>query len=257
MKTITARRENTPFLRCIIFACFGLISLFGQSVPLDNPARVNVFRDVETKLEVIPTSKTIRVIITNRANETRYVMFPPDLMPYRIKLTTADGHALAMTPQGQKKLTRPAGGGSMRGISLETGVPWSHSIDLEPLFQFPEQGEVRCEVSRHIFFTHPDIRPADKEWLPFPPVMLPSGKPAPEPKSQAGASSPPATQPAATSGDDAGTAEPSPTKPKATAPTVTIMPTSMEATASTPWSVVAMIVAAAIGLLWLVLKKRK
>ena len=105
---------------------------------------------------------------------------PLDLMSYRIKLTSSDGKELEMTSKGRKELVDPHPIGSMRLTTLKTDVPWSEIINIEHLFQFPEQGEVRCEVSRHILFTHPNVKPRDDEWISFPSIMLPSGKPAPE-----------------------------------------------------------------------------
>jgi len=147
-------------------------------------------REVETKIERVSSSKNISVVITNHAKEPRYLLMPLDLMSYRIKLTTSDGKELEMNTKGRKELVDPYPIGSMRMTTLKTDVPWSEIINIEHLFQFPEQGMVRCEVSRHILFTHPNDKHRDDEWISFPPIMLPSGKPDTEPANHPRSTSP-------------------------------------------------------------------
>ena len=166
--------------KCFIIVCIAWSSASGQTALLDHSSKLHVMREVETKVEIVPSSKKISVIITNHAKEPRYLLMPLDLMSYRIKLTSSDGKELEMTSKGRKELVDPYPIGSMRLTTLKTDVPWSEIINIEHLFQFPEQGEVRCEVSRHILFTHPNDKPRDDEWISFPPIMLPSGKPASE-----------------------------------------------------------------------------
>lgn len=152
------------------------IEAVGQSLPTNQSTNAGNVRQMEAKIEGTPGFKSVKVFLTNLAVEDRYLLVPYDLMPYRIKLTTAEGRELTLTPKGKKEFT--PSGGSMRMTVLERGKMWCETINLVSLFEFPESGEVRCEVARHVFFTHPDVKPSDKEWISFPPIMLPSGLPA-------------------------------------------------------------------------------
>ena len=101
---------------------FALLSLsgnvelaFGQSASRSaNPPR-QLFREIETSLKLEPGSTVVEFTITNRSQDTRYVLVPLDLTPYRIRLTTKDGLAIAMTPKGRHDLIEPAAG-SVRGV---------------------------------------------------------------------------------------------------------------------------------------------
>ncbi|MDZ4404356.1 hypothetical protein [Prosthecobacter sp.] len=236
--------------RCFSIVCIAWSSAFGQMASLNHPLQSHVIRAVETKIEMVPNSKTIRVTITNHVKESRYLLMPLDLMSYRIKLTTSDGKELEMTSKGRKELVDPYPIGSMRLATLKTDVPWNESINLEPLFQFPEQGEVRCEVSRHILFTHPNDKPRDAEWISFPPIMLPSGNPAPKSVDQAKTILSPVRK----------TTEPLSTKSSFTkhdTPESTPAAASEKLTSSMRWRIIIVLIVAATGLLWLMLKKRK
>jgi hypothetical protein len=152
---------------------------FGQSAPRSANPSPQLFREIETSLKLEPGSAVVEFTITNRSQDTRYLLVPLDLTPYRIRLTTKRGLAIAMTPKGRHDLTEPAAG-SVRGVSLETGIPWTCKMDLGPLFEFPKDEEVRCEVSRHVRFNHPEIQPGDIEWIPFPPVIIRVGIHSPQ-----------------------------------------------------------------------------
>lgn len=236
-----------------LLTLYGNIELvFGQSSPPSANPHPQLFREIETSLKVEPGSTVVEFTITNRSQDTRYVLVPLDLTPYRIRLTTKHGSAIAMTPKGKYDLTEPAAG-SVRGVLLETGVPWTHKIDLGPLFEFPKNEEVRCEVSRHVRFNHPDIKQGEIEWIPFPPVIIRTGSPMarsamnPAPEFQESAAEVahsfigPSSQP------------PMHSDALKNAPTTLTGDTSGS---STPWSIIILVmIVAAAGLLWLLVKK--
>ena len=123
-------------------------------------------------IEVQPKSLTIQLTITNRSAEKRYLVIPLDLTHFRIRLTDEQGRPLKMTVRGVEDLTEPAAG-SVTGVELNRDQPWSTSIDLGRLFEFPEKGVIRCEVRRVVNFTEPlKKKPSEKEWMTFPPVNI-------------------------------------------------------------------------------------
>lgn len=236
---------------CLALLCLsGIVGLaFGQSSSPGENQRSHLFREIETSLKVEPGSTVVEFTITNRSQDTRYLLVPLDLTPFRINLTAKGGGPLAMTPKGRHDLTEP-GAGSMRIISLKAGVPWTYKIDLGPLFEFPKNEDVHCEVSRHVRFNDPDVRPGDMEWIPFPPAIIRTGSPIAPPTTN---STPKIHTPAPKVVQKS--AEPESQSPlHADAPA---MPASHGSTSSPPWSILWVLVVGAAGLLWLLVKKRK
>lgn len=131
-------------------------------------------RDLELGIEIKPKSKTVLLTITNHSPEKRYLWVPLDLTPYRIILTDENGHPLKLTVKGAEEFE--PGIGSVRVTGVRKGAPWSQSIDLGPLFDFPQKGIIRCEVSRLVHFTEPQKPPSEKEWMKFPPVGIVIGE---------------------------------------------------------------------------------
>ena len=127
-------------------------------------------RDLELGIEVKPKSKTVLLTITNHSPEKRYLWVPLDLTPYRIILTDENGQLLKLTAKGAEKFE--PGIGSVWVIELRKDVPQIKSIDLGPLFDFPQKGIIRCEVSRLVHFTDPQKPPSEKEWMKFSPVSI-------------------------------------------------------------------------------------
>jgi len=225
----------------------------GQSSSANENPHTYLFREIETSIKVEPGSTVVEFTITNRSQNTRYVLVPLDLTPYRIRLTTKEGTPVAMTQKGRHDLSEPAAG-SVRGISLETGVPWTYKIDLGPLFYFPKGEDVRCEVSRHVRFNHPDIKPGDIEWIPFPPVNIRSGSPVSTPTTESALE----LQGSAKE-NTRDFVEPSagPSIRSDAFKNGPAIPPGQTPTSSTPWSVIVVVlVVAATGLLWLLVKKR-
>lgn len=97
-------------------------------------------RDLEMKIEVIPKTTTVRLIVTNLTPEKKYLRTPLGLcQQYRITLTDEKGQPLEMTAKGIEDLTVPANG-SVRVAELETGQPRVALVRLEPLFNLPQRG---------------------------------------------------------------------------------------------------------------------
>lgn len=131
-----------------------------------------IVRDLDMRIEVKPKSWVIRLIITNQSQEKRFLLRPLDLTLFRINLTDSSGKPLKMTARGVQDLTESAAG-SVRKIELENGRPESDSIDLEKLFEVSQSGEIRCQISRLIYFTEPlKQKPVEKEWIKFPEVRI-------------------------------------------------------------------------------------
>lgn len=138
-------------------------------------------RDLEMEIALNHKSRIIQLSITNHSPEKRFIVTPLDLTLFRIRLSDENGRPLKMTARGVQDLTEPAIG-SVRTTELRNGNPVSDSIDLSRLFEFPQKGEVRCEVSRLVHFTEPmKQHPAEKEWVKFPPVTLVIGEVASPP----------------------------------------------------------------------------
>ena len=125
---------------------------------------------MEFGIEIKPKSKTVLLTITNHSPAKRYLWVPLDLTPYRIILTGENGHPLKLTAKGVGEFE--PGIGSVWVIELRKDVPQIKSINLGPLFDFPEKGIIRCEVSRLVHFTEPQKPSSEKEWMKFPPVSI-------------------------------------------------------------------------------------
>lgn len=225
---------------------------FGQNFPSSENPRSQLFREIETNLKVETGSTVIELTITNRSQDTRYLIVPLDLTPYRIKLTAKDGETVAMTPKGKHELTEPAAG-SMRVIWLEMGVPWTYKIDLGPLFAFPEGEDVICEVSRHVRFNHPDVKPGDIEWIAFPPATIRTRSPVSPPATKSAPEFQRSEPKAISSYTESGPQREMRSGLPADAPTKSV---NHDPLSSTPWSVIVVLIVAALGLLWLLLKRR-
>ena len=130
-------------------------------------------QELEFGIAVKPKSKNVLLTITNRSMEKRYLTVSPDLTLYRIILTDESGHLLKLTAKGAEEFE--PGIGSVWVIELRKDAPQSKSIDLGPLFAFPEKGTVRCEVSRLVHFSGPQQKPSKSEWMKFPPVNVAIG----------------------------------------------------------------------------------
>ena len=128
-------------------------------------------RALEMKIEVIRKSKKIQLTIINHSPDARYHMLTPDLTLVRVKLTDENGRPLKMTAKGIEEFNEPAIG-TIRLNEMKSGMPFSEPIDLGPLFEFPQTGTIRCEVSRLVHFTNPLKPPSEKEWMKFPPVNI-------------------------------------------------------------------------------------
>ena len=128
-------------------------------------------RELELRIEVMPDSKKIALTIINQSPKMRFCTDPPGLTVFRVKLTDENGRPVKMTAKGNREFNEPSIG-SERIAHLKTGVPFTDSIDLAPLFEFPQRGTIRCEVSRLVHFTDPLIRPSERDWITFPPVSI-------------------------------------------------------------------------------------
>lgn len=152
-----------------------------DSLPKVPASARQTVRDLEMKIELKPPqSKTVELTITNRTPEPRFLRVPLDLTLFRINLTDENGKLLKMTHKGVTYLTEPAIGSVMLYV-LENGKPRSTSIDLGPLFDFPPDGTIRCEVSRRVHFANPREHPLESEWMKFPPVNILLGTAIPPP----------------------------------------------------------------------------
>ena len=140
----------------------------------------HTIRDLDMKVEVKPGSKTVKLTITNHSAPSRFLWGPPDLNVYRISLMDANGLPLKTTRKGHAELTEPSAG-TIRVNELKNGESRSTSIDLGPLFEFPQDATIRCEISRLVHFTDPRTKPAESEWIQFPPVNIVLGNAMPPP----------------------------------------------------------------------------
>jgi hypothetical protein len=138
----------------------------------ENPNAIakETVRNLELGIEVKSNSLSVVITITNRASEKRYLKTTPDTTLYRITLKDENGQLLKLTEKGIEEFKY--GIGSVWVIELRKDVPWRHTIDLGPLFVFPEKGTVRCEISRLVHFSEPNEQPAKTDWMKFPPVNI-------------------------------------------------------------------------------------
>ncbi len=152
---------------------------------------------------------------------------------------------------------------------LAPGAQFEGSLDLAIEYPFQTVGEYRCVLTRRVYRSDPSIVPKGPHDPPGIGVELVS----PEFRFQIAAIDPSYKSPLADAVPKLADAEPStsaassPAKPLPPSVKPSPVPKVPEAkpaptpgeepTSSTPWSVVAVLIIAVIGLLWLVLKKRK
>lgn len=184
------KRDLCPTIRLLqkAFAifCFALLSAQlicddGVKPKLDASLSAHhMIRDLDMKIEVKPGSKSVELTITNHSALSRFLWGPPDLNVYRIGLTDANGLLLKTTRKGHAELNEPSAG-TIRMNELKNGELRITSIDLGPLFEFPQDGTIRCEISRLVHFTNPLKKPSESEWVKFPPVNILLGRAVPSP----------------------------------------------------------------------------
>ncbi len=126
------------------------------------------------QIESWDNSKKVRLNIINHSEDSKYLRVPLGLYPYQINLSSPEGTAIEMTPQGLEELTEPAIG-SVRIVTLKTGKTWTKDIDLGHLFHLPDTGSFICNIRRVVFFSDPFLENPEKDWVAFPEVTLKLG----------------------------------------------------------------------------------
>ncbi len=207
----------------------------------------------------------IEYLISNAAGqEIRAYKANPETFDMRIELIGPEGERLPMIEELPGSI--PRGGSRHHLIVGNAESPFRSTVNLSRYYELKNIGRYRCRISKTCYITESGWKQRSSALKPGSPVQVDSNefgfevkaidevyavnlKKAEELRSRLASSNESVTQAVKLE-------VPSISKTMASEAKPAVSSTSEEPTSSTPWSILVVLIVAALGLLWLLLKRR-